>query len=233
MEQQGNPMGMRVNQPQMQNQTQNRNLDGTQKKQGQPTSETQDQYYNPDPLARLIGKSNESTIIIDGKQCTALIDSGVQVTTITIDLVNKLKLPIYGLKTLLNFRQYGGGNIPYHGYTGVTMEIPEIKGFKEDALMMVIDDDDYGKRVPIQLGTLHIDQIITQATPEEIASLGKAWDRARISSYIGGRAVKLQQGTDFVLDQVKGNLKLTKDVILQPFKTVKVHGITKVRNHQK
>ena len=58
------------------------------------------------------------------------------------------------------------------------MEIPEIKGFKEDVLMMVIDDDEYGKRVPIQLGTLHIDQIITQATPEEFASLGKVWDRA-------------------------------------------------------
>ena len=39
----------------------------------------------------------------------------------------------------------GRGNIPYHGYTGVTMEIPEINGFKEDVLMMVIDDDDYGK----------------------------------------------------------------------------------------
>ena len=80
---------------------------------------------------------------------------------------------------------------------------------------------------------MHIDQILTQATPEEVASLGKAWDRARISSYIGGRAVKLQQGTDFVLDQVKGNLKLTKGVILQPFEVVKVHGITKVRNYQK
>ena len=113
------------------------------------------------------------------------------------------------------------------------MEIPEIKGFKEDVLMMVIDDDNYGKRVPIQLGTLHIDQIITQVTPEEVISLSKAWDRARISSYIGGRAVKLQEGTDFVLDQVKGNLKLTKDMILQPFETVKVHGITEVRNHQK
>ena len=113
------------------------------------------------------------------------------------------------------------------------MEIPEIKGFKEDVLMMVIDDDDYGKRVPIQLGTLHIDQIITQATPDEITSLGKAWDRARICSYIGGRAVKLQECTDFTLDQVKGSLKLTKDVILQPFETVKVRGITKVRNHQK
>ena len=70
-------------------------------------NKTRDQYYNPDPLARLIGKSNKSTIIIDGKQCTALIDSGAQVTTITIDLVNKLKLPIYGLKTLLNFRGMG------------------------------------------------------------------------------------------------------------------------------
>ena len=38
------------------------------------SNKTREQYYNPDPLARLIGKSNESTIIIDGKQCTALID---------------------------------------------------------------------------------------------------------------------------------------------------------------
>ena len=66
-------------------------------------------YYNLDPLARLIGKANESTIIIDGEQHTALIDSGVQVTTITVDLVNKLRLPIYGLQTLLNFRGMGGG----------------------------------------------------------------------------------------------------------------------------
>ena len=113
------------------------------------------------------------------------------------------------------------------------MEIPEIKGFKEDVFMMVIDDDDYGKRVLIQLGTLHIDQIITQATPGVFASLGKAWDRACISSYIGGRAVRLQEGTDFTMDQVKGNIKLTKDVVIQPFETVKVQGISKVRNHQK
>ena len=53
------------------------------------------------------------------------------------------------------------------------MEIPEIKGFKEEVLMMVIDDDDYGKRVPSQLGTLHIDQIITQVTPEELLLWGR------------------------------------------------------------
>ena len=113
------------------------------------------------------------------------------------------------------------------------MEIPEIEGFKEDVLMMVIDDDDYRKSIPIQLGTLHIDQLITKATPEEFASLEKVWDRAHIPSYIGGRAVRLQEGTDFAMDQVKGNIKLTKDVVIQPFETVKVQGITKVRNPPK
>ena len=53
-----------------------------------------------------------------------------------------------------------------------------------------------------------------------------------MSSYIGGRAVRLQEGTDFTLDQVKGDIKLTKDVI-KPFETVRVQGITRIRNHQK
>ena len=132
-------------------------------------------------MARLIGKANESTIILDEEKYTAFIDSGAQVTNVTVDLVKKLGLSIYGLNTLLNFWGMGGGRIPYHGYTGVTLEILEIAGFKEDVLMMVIDDDEYRKRVPIQLGTLHIDQIIAQATPEEFASLGKAWDRAHMS----------------------------------------------------
>ena len=80
------------------------------------------------------------------------------------------------------------------------MEIPEVAAFKEDVLMMVIDDYEYGKRVPIQVGTLHIDDIIVKATPEEFASLGKAWDRARMSSYVGGRAVRFQERTNFTLN---------------------------------
>ena len=113
------------------------------------------------------------------------------------------------------------------------MEIPEVATFKEDVCMMVIDDDKYGNRVPIQVGTLHIDDIIAKATPEEFTSLGKAWDRARISSYIGGKAVRVQEGTNFSLDQVKGDIKLTKDVIIKPFEVVRVQGISKIKKHQK
>ena len=69
---------------------------------------SKNRYYNPDPLARLIGKSNESTIIIDGEQYTTLIDSGAQVTTITVDLVNKLKLPIYRITNFTKLPRYRG-----------------------------------------------------------------------------------------------------------------------------
>ena len=104
---------------------------------------------------------------------------------------------------------------------------------KKDVCMMVIDDDEYGNKVPIQVGTLHIDEIIAKASPEEFTSLGKAWDRARISSYIGGKAVRIQEGTDFSLDQVKGDIKLTKDVTIKPFEVIRVQGISKIKKHQK
>ena len=48
-----------------------------------------------------------------------------------------------------------------------------------------------------------------------------------------GRAIRLQEKTDFTLDQVKGNIKLMKDVVIKPFKAVRVPGLTKIRNHQK
>ena len=67
---------MTVTQPQIQNQIQNRNLGRNSIETRATSNSSRDQYYNPDPLARLIGKSNESTIIIDGKKCIALIDSG-------------------------------------------------------------------------------------------------------------------------------------------------------------
>ena len=61
-----------------------------------------------------------------------------------------------------------GGNIPYHGYTGVRMEIPEIKDFKEDVLMMVIDDDDYGKRSTYSIGYFAHRSNNYATTPERV-----------------------------------------------------------------
>ena len=66
-------------------------------------------YHNPDPLLRLIGPANEATIIIEGQEFKASIDSGAQLLTISESLVTALKLPVHKLNTLIKAEVSGGG----------------------------------------------------------------------------------------------------------------------------
>ena len=42
-------------------------------------------YHNPDPVAHLIGKANETKMLVNDVECLALVDSGVQLSTINIE----------------------------------------------------------------------------------------------------------------------------------------------------
>ena len=46
--------------------------------------------------------------------------------------------------------------------------------------MLVIEDSEYRDRVPIQLGTLHIDMILGKATPKQLAQLGKTYKQGEV-----------------------------------------------------
>ena len=100
-------------------------------------------YHNPDPIASLYGKVNEARMLIDDVQCLALIDSGAQISTITIEFVKQLGLKIHQLDRILKFETTGGGDIPYMGYVEVNLKIPEIKALNEDVLILVIGDSTY------------------------------------------------------------------------------------------
>ena len=52
-------------------------------------------YHNPEPLAHLIGKINEAYILVDDVECLALVDSGAQLFTFTIEFVKHLGLKIH------------------------------------------------------------------------------------------------------------------------------------------
>ena len=90
-------------------------------------SQVVQKYHNPDPLLRLIGPANEATIIIEGQQFSALIDSGAQLSTMLESLVPALKLPIHKLNTLIETEVSGGGITPYTGYVKARLTIPGIK----------------------------------------------------------------------------------------------------------
>ena len=68
-----------------------------------------DQYHNPDPIVRLIGRKNESIIKIENEEFTALIDPGALILTICTSLVETLKLPVRSLDQILYVEPMGGG----------------------------------------------------------------------------------------------------------------------------
>ena len=138
-------------------------------------------YHNPDPLFRLIGKANKTDVIIENQQVKGLIDSGAQVSSISDTFASKLGLKIKQLDTLLDLEPVGGGQVPYNGYVELRMRVPNVCAFDLDVLMLVILESEYSRRVPITIGTIHIDKIIDLITDEELRAANRQWQRGIIS----------------------------------------------------
>ena len=143
------------------------------------------EYYNPDPLARLIGPSNEATIEIEGQEVKALLDTGANMSCITKQFTDELGLEIHSINKMFDIEGTGGGLVPYFGYVECRLNIPGIEAFDQDVLMLVINNSPYGARVPIQLGTLHLDMAMRLATDEETKRLNRQWRRAEFSTRLG------------------------------------------------
>ena len=188
-----------------------------------------DRYHNPDPIARLIGKRNESNIIVEGGKYPALLDSGAQMSTITISQAKNLGLQIQELEGLLDIEGGGGIAIPYIGYVEVNLKIPEIQAYNENVLMMVMDDSRYGDIVPFAIGTIHIHEALKVITDEEWKNLSLAWQGAALPAY----ASKAARMENFSLENVKGDVKAQKSATLPPFSTTFIKGRSNVKGHYK
>ena len=112
------------------------------------------------------------------------------------------------------------------------MQVPGIEAFDLDVLMLVIPESPYSKRVPVTVGTLHIDEIINLLTQEEIKGVGKAWQRGIISRKVAMKSAQLKTDKD-VLDQIKGEVKLGRKVVIAPLDSVHISGITHIHSHTK
>ena len=63
--------------------------------------------------------------------------------------------------------------------------------------MLVVNDTEYGARIPVLLGTLHINMILDKATLEEIKNLPAAWRRGSIGSMVLCREAVLNTESPF------------------------------------
>ena len=175
------------------------------------------EYYNPDPLYQLIGPANETEVNVEGVGMKAVINSGAQISAISKSMAKPLGLPIRKLEALLDIEGSAGSDVPYLGYTALRLNIPEIAKFDHDVLMMVYPDSKYSHRVPVIIGTLHIDEALDLATNNELASLSRGWKRGIVGHRIIAKQLSLKGPvSEPMIHKIGGNVKLMKVITMAP-----------------
>ena len=121
-------------------------------------------------------------MIIDGQEVAALIDLGAQVLSISAQLCEDLTLQIQPLGWLLELEGTGSAAIPYLRYVEVNLQIPGIKGYNEDVLLLVVPTMTYSKAVPVMVCTKIINKALSLMTPGELAKATTTWRHAHFGA---------------------------------------------------
>ena len=72
-------------------------------------------------------------------------------------------------------------------------------------------------KVPILLGTLHIDMVLEKVTLEELKSLPSAWCRGTVGSMVLAKQVQLEQ--NFGIMSINAKVKLHKNFTIPAMQT--------------
>ena len=108
-----------------------------------------DLYHNLDPLHRLVGEGNETTVLVEGQKARALIDSGSQLSSISLAWVKKLKLNPQQLQSVLQINSSGRLDVPYLDYLETHLGVPNIKAFDIDVLILIVPDSMHTMHIPL------------------------------------------------------------------------------------
>ena len=83
------------------------NIDGKKMARSSNECNNSSKFLNPDPSARLIGRANEEKIRVNGNTVTALLDTGSQVTHISLDYCQAMGIHINPIEQLVNIEGAG------------------------------------------------------------------------------------------------------------------------------
>ena len=86
-----------------------------------------DLYHSPNPLFRLVGEANESTVIVGGQEARALLDSGSQLSVISLARVKKLNLKPWQLQLFCKLNVQEGWMCLIWVMWKLTLEYPKLK----------------------------------------------------------------------------------------------------------
>ena len=188
------------------------------------------EYYKPNPQVRILGGANETDAEIDGIISKSLINSVAMILMMSRGYCDEHGYEIQPLDHLVLIEGSTGADVPYLGYVEIRMHIPGINSFDRDVLMLISHTaTHYHQRVPIQIGSHIINQVINCISKDELQSLSQSWKMAYISTIISKSELVSDLGFD--LDQVKGKVVTGEEVKIPALQTAVVKGFTTVTRH--
>ena len=210
-------------------------------------------FLNPDPIACLVGCSNEAPVIVDGQgnnHTNWLRCSGIQCElpalqgTCTTNSVGG---------SVIGTRGDRGAANPYLGCVEVNLQIPGIANYNEDVLLLVIPTTTYSELVLVVVGSKIIDRALRLMTKEELAKVTTIWRQAHFGAVMCGLLqltftssdkTKMGEGVGhsspegdpmkvrrFCLNDVTGPVCTTWKVTISLCSTVIVHANSIVKGH--
>ena len=137
------------------------------------------------PVLHWIGPETLVDLTIEGRNVNALVDSGSQVNMITPTFVQQYGFPVLPLEDLvdhpLNLVGLGGKCTSPLSFIILHVQVQEMAGYDEDIVFLVVpDESEFGRRVPLVIGTCMIGQIINVIWESEIDHLSTPWAMVRM-----------------------------------------------------
>ena len=130
---------------------------------------------------------------VEGKPTKVLLDQGAQSNLVTPKFVQDNRLPVGPLSQLVEgtFRLSGIGNIAtnqIYGYTMLNIQVEGVATYREDSIALVVpDDSEFAKRVPIILGTCTTKRIVPHIKESEYEALEDVWHDTKVLEMLQAR----------------------------------------------
>ena len=93
-----------------------------------------------------------------------------------------MALKVHPLNRLLELEGTGGSAILYLGYVEVNLQIPGIKSYNGDILLLVIPATTYSKKVPVMVGSKIIYKVMGMITKRELVREATTCKQAHFSA---------------------------------------------------
>ena len=146
------------------------------------------------PTTRWVGPETLVDVVLEGCEASALADSGSQVNTMTPEFVQERGYPVLPLSGHVNYPLHlvglGGRCTCPLGFVIARLQVREVAGYDEDAVFLVVPDgSNFGKRVPIVIGTCTLARVINVIKESEMDRISTPWSTVRLAQLLSRRVV--------------------------------------------